>query len=213
MTAIRQTKTGTANAGSNGPISQESFLGSNDRDAVASADDEPGRQPLLTIDLLIDDDAIDAQQGLDEDTIAHDVMSAASALSCVLDVMEEPSEAAVRVAPDEAVRALNAAYRGKDKPTNVLSFPAPDGAPGDTEDALFLGDIIIASGVLAAEAADRDIPLSHHLQHLVIHGLLHLLGYDHETGPDDAEEMEAIEIAALARLSVPNPYEGELCDD
>ena len=108
---------------------------------------------------------------------------------------------AVLLTSDEAVLAdLNERFRGKDSPTNVLSFPAPPN-PDD-----HLGDIALAHGVIAREAAEQGKPLSHHLQHLVIHGVLHLIGYDHERD-EDAERMEALERQLLARLGIPDPYE------
>jgi probable rRNA maturation factor len=100
---------------------------------------------------------------------------------------------------DEAVRDLNARFRQQDKPTNVLSFPAlpnPD---------RFLGDVALAYGVCAREAREQDKPLAHHLQHLVAHGVLHLLGYDHMSDAE-AAEMEALERVVLAGLGVPDPY-------
>jgi probable rRNA maturation factor len=100
---------------------------------------------------------------------------------------------------DETVAALNERFRGKAGPTNVLSFPAPD----NPED--HLGDIVLAYGVCAREAAEQGKPLAHHLQHLVAHGVLHLLGYDHLTEAE-AEEMEALERRILAGLGVPDPY-------
>jgi probable rRNA maturation factor len=106
---------------------------------------------------------------------------------------------------DESVRELNAQFRGKDGATNVLSFPAPP----NPED--HLGDVALAYGVCAREAAEQGKPLSHHLQHLTVHGVLHLLGYDH-IGDDEAETMEGLERAVLAGLGVPDPYaagEGE----
>jgi probable rRNA maturation factor len=100
---------------------------------------------------------------------------------------------------DDSVAALNERFRGKAGPTNVLSFPAPD----NPED--HLGDIALAYGVCAREAAEQGKPLAHHLQHLVAHGVLHLLGYDHLTEAE-AEEMEALERRILAGLGVPDPY-------
>ncbi len=100
---------------------------------------------------------------------------------------------------DLAVQALNAQFRGQDKPTNVLSFPAPENPEG------FLGDVALAFETCAREAGEQGKPLSHHLQHLVAHGVLHLLGYDHQ---DDAEadEMEGLERRILSGLGVPDPY-------
>jgi probable rRNA maturation factor len=109
------------------------------------------------------------------------------------------------------VHALNAAWRGKDKPTNVLSFPMIEpelieGISVGGEGELLLGDIVLAQGVCAAEAADKEIPVEDHAAHLVVHGTLHLLGYDHETSDEDAEAMEAAERAALATLGITDPY-------
>ena len=100
---------------------------------------------------------------------------------------------------DDGVKALNAQFRGKDEPTNVLSFPAPATARPH------LGDIVLAYGVCAREAEAQGKPLAHHLMHLTAHGVLHLLGYDHESDAD-AERMEALEREILAGLGVPDPY-------
>lgn len=115
-------------------------------------------------------------------------------------------QASVVLADDATVRRLNATYRAKDKPTNVLSFPfePPPGMP-ESEADLYLGDIILAAETLLAEAADLGIPPAHHLQHLVVHGLLHLLGFDHIEDAE-AEEMEAIETQVLAGLGIADPY-------
>jgi len=112
------------------------------------------------------------------------------------------TEVSVKFTSDEEVRALNAAWRGKDKATNVLSFPmaeTPDKAP-------MLGDIVLAAGVCAREAADKSVAVEVHATHLVVHGTLHLLGYDHETSDEDAEAMEEIERKALASLGISDPY-------
>ena len=100
---------------------------------------------------------------------------------------------------DDEIQTLNRDWRGKDKPTDVLSFPASE------VDAPFLGDIAVALGVTARDAKARGIGLDQHLSHLLIHGVMHLLGHDHK---DDTEaaEMEALEIAALASLGWPDPY-------
>jgi probable rRNA maturation factor len=100
---------------------------------------------------------------------------------------------------DATMRDLNRRFRQQDKPTNVLSFPAP------TNPERFLGDIALAYGVCAREAAEQGKPLAHHLQHLVAHGVLHLLGYDHMSDAE-AFEMEGLERAVLAGLGVPDPY-------
>ncbi|AZO05271.1 MULTISPECIES: rRNA maturation RNase YbeY [unclassified Mesorhizobium] len=114
------------------------------------------------------------------------------------------SELSVVFSDDAHIRTLNAEWRGKDKPTNVLSFPAFPFPKGGKLPPM-LGDIVLASETVAREAALEDKPLENHITHLVIHGLLHLLGHDHETDAE-AEEMEAFERAALARLAIPDPY-------
>ena len=111
---------------------------------------------------------------------------------------------------DAEVHTLNREWRAKDKPTNVLSFPmleredllalAPDGAPE------MLGDIALAFETCAREAADKGIAVEHHATHLIVHGLLHLAGHDHEISPSDAEVMEALETKALAKMGIADPY-------
>jgi len=118
------------------------------------------------------------------------------------------SEISVKFTDDPEVRALNAAWRGKDKPTNVLSFPMAEEA--ELASAQLLGDIVLAYGVCAAEAGDKQIPVETHAAHLVVHGTLHLLGYDHETGDADAEEMERVEREALAAIGIADPYLSEV---
>ena len=109
------------------------------------------------------------------------------------------SDVVILLADDAAIGDLNARFRGKDGPTNVLSFPAADGADPH------LGDLALAYGVCAREAKDQGKSLADHLRHLVIHGVLHLMGYDHQ---DDAqaERMEGLERSLLAELGVADPY-------
>jgi probable rRNA maturation factor len=114
------------------------------------------------------------------------------------------SELGVIFTDDAHIRDLNAGWRGKDKATNVLSFPAfPETKSGPLPP--LLGDIVLAAETVAGEAALEDKPFENHISHLVVHGLLHLLGYDHETDAE-AEEMEALERRVLARLAIPDPY-------
>lgn len=115
-----------------------------------------------------------------------------------------PSELSIVFSNDAHIRTLNAGWRDKDKATNVLSFPAFPFPRGGKLPPM-LGDIVLAAETVAREAALEDKPFENHITHLVIHGLLHLLGYDHETDAE-AEEMEAIERSALARLAIPDPY-------
>ena len=113
------------------------------------------------------------------------------------------NEVSVKLTSDEEVRALNAAWRGQDKATNVLSFPMA--GADDLADAQLLGDVVLAHGVCAAEAAEKGVGIEIHAAHLVVHGTLHLLGYDHETDLE-AQEMEEIERRALAAIGVSDPY-------
>ncbi len=120
-------------------------------------------------------------------------------------------EISVRLTSDEEVRALNHQYRQKDRPTNVLSFPMVQPDLIDTisqnsdDGEVLLGDIVLAHGVCTAEAAERGIPVEAHATHLMVHGVLHLLGYDHMTD-DEAEAMEEIERQALHGLGIADPY-------
>jgi len=109
----------------------------------------------------------------------------------------EPGELSIVFTDDAGMRRLNAKWRGKDKPTNVLSFPQKRG--------LLLGDVILAAETVAKEAALADKPLEDHMAHLIIHGFLHLLGFDHEAEAD-AEKMEQLERVALEFLGIPDPY-------
>jgi len=122
---------------------------------------------------------------------------------------------ALALSDDAAIQDLNHRYRGLDKPTNVLSFPALPGPPqkhppGNSgehtpEETRFIGDIMLAAQTILREAREQQKLASHHLQHLVIHGILHLLGFDHECDAD-ANVMEAIEVDILRSLKIPNPY-------
>src|SRR5438067_3865045 len=121
-----------------------------------------------------------------------------------------PIELSVRLTDDDQVRTLNAHWRGKDKSTNVLSFPMAESYELSDESfatkELLLGDMVVAHGVCKREAADKGVSVENHATHLIVHGTLHLLGYDHESDAD-AAEMEAREVRALERLGIANPYE------
>ena len=123
---------------------------------------------------------------------------------------KRPVELSVRLTSDSEVRALNEQWRGKDKPTNVLSFPMLEAedlsAANVAGPELLLGDIVLARGVCMAEASDKGIGVEDHAAHLIVHGTLHLLGYDHhEEG--EATDMEAREVRALRRIGIADPYE------
>ena len=153
-------------------------------------------RPAVTIEVVIESDRWDAEP-LAARTIRAAIDTAAREISA-------PSgEIAVMLVDDEAMRGLNRQWRGQDKPTNVLSFPAAPipGTPG----ASHLRDIAVAFETTAREAAAEEKTLAQHLAHLTVHGYLHLLGYDHEN-VKDAEAMERTETAILARLGIPDPY-------
>src|SRR5687768_405515 len=124
-------------------------------------------------------------------------------------------EISVKLTDDEEVRALNASFRGKDKATNVLSFPMlASGLLGPLAEAdggeVLLGDIVLAHGVCAAESRDKSVSVEDHAAHLIVHGTLHLLGYDHETSDSDAEAMERLEREALRAIGIADPYLSEV---
>jgi len=117
----------------------------------------------------------------------------------------EGREIAIRVVAARESRALNKLWRGKDKPTNVLSFPAPSlGRP--REEYLPLGDLVICAQVVREEAARDGKPVEAHWAHMIVHGSLHLAGYDHETGRRERLRMERREISVLKRFGIGNPY-------
>jgi probable rRNA maturation factor len=114
-------------------------------------------------------------------------------------------EICVNFCDDAAIRALNAQWRGKDQPTNVLSFPTP----GALSKKPLLGDVAIAFETVRREAIEQEKPFLDHVRHMIIHGFLHLIGYDHEAS-DEAEEMEALERRIAAALGIGDPYEGSV---
>ena len=126
--------------------------------------------------------------------------------------IDRPVELSVRLTGDPEVQALNARWRGKDKPTNVLSFPQLEVEELETIASdgpeLMLGDLVLAHGVCAREAEEKAVAVEDHASHLIVHGTLHLLGYDHQED-EQADDMEAREVRALARLGIADPYEGD----
>jgi probable rRNA maturation factor len=127
-----------------------------------------------------------------------------AALAVVSRKLLPGSELSLVFTDDASMQALNRQWRGKDKPTNVLSFPACD-PDGDTPAGPLLGDIVIALETTTREADLEGKPFSHHLTHLIVHGFIHLFGYDHETD-SEAREMEELERRALAKLGIGDPY-------
>jgi probable rRNA maturation factor len=136
----------------------------------------------------------------DVDSLAQDVVAAT--LTEVGRRVHPDAEISVRLCDDDEIRALNLAWRNKDKATNVLSFPSPAGNRGP-----LLGDIVVAFEYVSEEAREAGRSLRDHLSHMLVHGLLHLLGFDHES-EDQAEEMEDFERRILARLGIEDPYSG-----
>ena len=192
--------------------------------------------------VTIEDDAWeDALAGVEGLALRAAEAAIAGALADDLyEIPAGPKELSVVLADDETVRALNRDYRGKDRPTNVLSFALhadadhpdeeypdgeyPDGEhdaeSGDRESLAedgpppvlsnpptVLGDVILAYGTVVREAAEQGKPLAHHLTHLIVHGVLHLIGYDH-IADDEADEMERLETRILSSLDIPDPYAG-----
>lgn len=162
-----------------------------------SGDDDAEPPERLQLDIIIEDGDWSAFAPV-EDALAE----VADAVARRLEL--DAAEAAVSLSSNERVQTLNLTYRGQDKPTNVLSFPASErGMPAGA--MRHLGDIVLAAETVASEAVAEGKPYRHHLQHLVVHGLLHLLGYDHESEPD-ALAMERLEVEILGQLGVPDPY-------
>ncbi|MGP1355903.1 rRNA maturation RNase YbeY [Roseicyclus sp.] len=165
----------------------------------------------MEIDILIEDD------GWNEDALER---LAGEAFAATLDALGlDPAAFAVSILAcgDARIAELNAEFRGKPTPTNVLSWPSeeraaeapgempdlPEAAPGGPSEEL--GDIALALGVISREAEEAGRPFEQHLAHLLVHGLMHLLGFDHITDAD-ADLMEKLETAILARMGVPDPY-------
>lgn len=117
-----------------------------------------------------------------------------------------PAALAILFTGDAAIAELNRQWRGKAKPTNVLSFPAPAGLPVPEGEPAPLGDIVLAFATVAREAAEQDKPLPDHATHLIVHGVLHLLGHGHEIEAE-AESMETLERLILSQLGIADPYE------
>lgn len=138
------------------------------------------------------------------DNLSAMLKAAVDATVKQLGFADKTSELSVLLTGDEEIRSINAQWRSMDKPTNVLSFPAVQLIPGDSPGPL-LGDIIMAQETIVREAAIDGKTFDAHFSHLAVHGLLHLLGYDHEND-EDAEVMEGLERQILAKLGIADPY-------
>ena len=163
--------------------------------------DAPPDEPDSPQDIVVENDAWRVAPFLPDEAEE----TAAEALATALTEAKLPSDAGITIllADDDALKRLNAQHRGQDKPTNVLSFPAAD--PGETPIDGHYGDIAIALETVLAEAQEAEISPVSHLAHMVVHGVLHLAGYDH-IEDDEAEIMEAKEVRALKRMRVADPY-------
>ena len=161
------------------------------------------------------DVAIEADAEWDSSTSLEELVSRAARAAIAesafpqLGASVRPVELSVRLTSDTEVQALNAHWRQKDRPTNVLSFPMAESYELEQAEEegpeLMLGDVILAHGTCQREAAEKAISIEDHAAHLVVHGTLHLLGYDHGD-PTQADDMEARETRALARLGIADPY-------
>jgi probable rRNA maturation factor len=152
----------------------------------------------LTVDVLTESPLWDAEPG------AEAVVRRAITQAAAVEGSADPAaEVSVLLCDDAVIAALNARWRGRDEPTNVLSFPAPPA--GDPAAPAHLGDIAIACETVIREAREQGLPVTQHLAHLAVHGFLHLLGYDHVTD-GEAERMERLEREILASLDIPDPY-------
>jgi probable rRNA maturation factor len=161
---------------------------------------EAARSEAIDIDLSVEAGKWPSEQAL--------FRLAATALGAAVGELDLPvadgTEIGIVFTDDAHIRALNGEWRQKDKATNVLSFPAMPVRPGVALPPI-LGDIVLAAETIRREAGLEDKPFEHHLIHLMVHGFLHIVGYDHETDAE-AEEMEAVERRILARLAIPDPY-------
>lgn len=155
----------------------------------------------MTVAIEVEDEAWGTVPGLED--LAQDAVAAVLSIAAPQDI---PCDVAVLFTDDASIAEINAAWRGMDKPTNVLSFPTPDDMPVPDGEARPLGDIVLAHGVISREAAEQAKTLRDHTAHLIVHGTLHLLGYDHESD-DEAEEMETLETRILKDLGISDPYE------
>lgn len=174
--------------------------------------EDVSQAPALSIDIELNQHSL----GDAADWTALAELSARRALAMSGGYHGQAAEIYVEIVSNDRSQELNREYRGKDKPTNVLSFPGVE--PDELQDMFAfadqggppvpLGDLIVADAVVVAEAAAQKKPIHHHFAHLVVHGVLHLVGYDH-IEDDEAEEMEDLERQILASLDIPDPYREE----
>lgn len=164
--------------------------------------------PELDIQISVEDDTWGSEDDLLG--IAEKVLGSAADYLASIEKQPfppHPVEVSLVFTNDESIREINAEWRDKDKPTNVLSFPAFPVKPGQKTGPM-LGDIVIARETVEREAVELEKPFDEHLTHLMVHGFLHLFGYDHMEN-DEAEQMEALETRILAGLGLSDPYAGQ----
>ncbi len=159
----------------------------------------PTGSPSITADILVQADGWSGEADLQ--ALADRALAACQAAG--LPAIAADAEVSLVFTDDDRIRVLNRQYRGQDKPTNVLSFPAAPLVPGRLGPPL--GDIVLARETIAAESAAEGLDFADHLTHLIVHGFLHLIGHDHETD-DEASVMERLETTILARLGIADPY-------
>lgn len=180
-------------------------------DAKRAPGTSPGRNgnsaPMRPLALPISEVLVVADCWQAEPDAEAVIQRAIAAVAESVDADVGDAELAIMLTDDAGIRTLNLNWRGIDKPTNVLSFPAlqPTGPVGPGDAPRMLGDIAIAYQTTRKEADDEQKPFDHHLSHLAIHGFLHLIGYDHEKD-GEAEAMEVLERQILAQLGIPDPY-------
>ena len=165
---------------------------------------ETASAPTLELD-------VDPIWGHDTDWEALSARAARAAAQVAPELAHDNLLVSLVLGDDAEVQMLNKQWRAKDKPTNVLSFPMLSRtevlhAAGNEANEGMLGDLILAHGVCTREAADKNIAVADHAAHLIVHGLLHLAGHDHETGEAEAAAMEALETKALALMGIADPY-------
>jgi probable rRNA maturation factor len=170
-----------------------------------SNDPDPAAPDPAAVDIDLAEPCAEWRRRLPE--IEALCLGAARSALAAAGAVDRSAELSLVLADDALVRSLNRRWRGQDKPTNVLSFAAEDGPATATPSPLprLLGDVVLAFETVSAEAAAQEKPLADHLRHLVVHGVLHLLGFDHVVEAE-ALRMEALETRILAGLGVPDPY-------
>jgi probable rRNA maturation factor len=177
--------------------------------AEGAPETESGRnrnfQPMPRTRLPITEILVATELWQDEPGAEAIIHRAIATAAEVIEADIAEAEVSVLLTDDAGIRSLNGQWRGIDKPTNVLSFPAVQVAAQPADVPRTLGDIAIAYETTRKEAHDEQKPFDHHLSHLAVHGFLHLIGYDHEQD-DDAEAMETLEQNILAQLGIPDPY-------